>query len=608
MNLSFMSTYPPVTSFQDVSLPDFTIFVGRNGSGKTKLLKSIQNGACRIDELAVDQIQYFSPFEFKLSAQTGLPETQVKQRLRQVWALFVGQSGSPKRNYSQTALGIFNQHIQRLDYDNFDRTAKSNLLLGHSENDPDSEKTRVIRKSYRADIDREVLAILSKVTDGKALCRALRQVNKHVNEVSETDVEKHFSPDLQQHNILGSSLGTVFSRYCVRQYKWARDETEVFKSKRGLDALLADYEAAHPKPWDRVNELFTSMNEYSDVKTVFNFQVTDPGAETVNYKNVDSFVFSAEIRDTNSGNEYGFDALSSGEMVLATLALSLFESEESGWQPKALLLDEIDASLHPSMTKALIETVQKSFVDQGIKVILATHSPSTVAVADPAQLREINVRNEAVVSEISQSAAIEGLSDGIATLHGASLIYESMSHPINVLSEGKNTIHIRRFLELQGISEVGIAEGLENVSSCTQLKTFADFMKIFPPKGHVVVVFDPDANSSFQKTTETDKVKKYIFQRHLKAHEKCGGGIEAVYPASTLEPFLAKTRIEITDGGHKEEIEKASLTNDGKRRFEAHLSSNGTIDDFLAYSGLLELLEDLKLEISKSEKVNSAAT
>jgi hypothetical protein len=49
--------------------------------------------------------------------------------------------------------------------------------------------------------------------------------------------------------------------------------------------------------------------------------------------------------------------------------------------PRVLLLDEADASLHPSMVKCLLTVIEEIFVKQyGVTVLLTTHSPSTVAL------------------------------------------------------------------------------------------------------------------------------------------------------------------------------------------------------------------------------------
>jgi len=55
-----------------------------------------------------------------------------------------------------------------------------------------------------------------------------------------------------------------------------------------------------------------------------------------------------------------------------------------------LLLDEVDASLHPSMIKNLLDVIEKIFLKNGCKVILATHSPTTVALAPEESIYEIS--------------------------------------------------------------------------------------------------------------------------------------------------------------------------------------------------------------------------
>lgn len=47
-----------------------------------------------------------------------------------------------------------------------------------------------------------------------------------------------------------------------------------------------------------------------------------------------------------------------------------------------VLLDEVDAVLHPSMISALIVGLKEQFVDNGTPVIMATHSVTTVSLVD----------------------------------------------------------------------------------------------------------------------------------------------------------------------------------------------------------------------------------
>ena len=91
-----------------------------------------------------------------------------------------------------------------------------------------------------------------------------------------------------------------------------------------------------------------------------------------------------ELKLINNFNQakVKFSELSSGEKVLISLVFALYNTKFDVEFPKVLLMDEPDASLHPSMTKQFLDVIQKVFVqDKGVKVILTTHSPSTVALA-----------------------------------------------------------------------------------------------------------------------------------------------------------------------------------------------------------------------------------
>ena len=65
-----------------------------------------------------------------------------------------------------------------------------------------------------------------------------------------------------------------------------------------------------------------------------------------------------------------------------SLALSIYNSNEEMARPDVLLLDEPDAPLHPEFSKVFISAVIESIVKKaGVKVIISTHSPTTVAIA-----------------------------------------------------------------------------------------------------------------------------------------------------------------------------------------------------------------------------------
>jgi hypothetical protein len=76
--------------------------------------------------------------------------------------------------------------------------------------------------------------------------------------------------------------------------------------------------------------------------------------------------------------EVPFNQLSSGEVVLLNLALSFYQRWDkrvSVADTRLLLLDEVDAPLHPAMSRSYINTiVDEIHGRQGVSVIATTHS------------------------------------------------------------------------------------------------------------------------------------------------------------------------------------------------------------------------------------------
>ena len=115
-----------------------------------------------------------------------------------------------------------------------------------------------------------------------------------------------------------------------------------------------------------------------------------------------------------------FNDLSSGEKVIIGLILKLFTSEYYGEAltfPDLLILDEPDAHLHPEMSKLLLDVLEETFVNKyGIKVILSTHSPSTIALASENQIFQLTNGTASSLKKISKDEALKILTSFIPTL------------------------------------------------------------------------------------------------------------------------------------------------------------------------------------------------
>ena len=83
-----------------------------------------------------------------------------------------------------------------------------------------------------------------------------------------------------------------------------------------------------------------------------------------------------------------------------------------------LLFDEIDAGLHLSMIRNLMDLIENYFKPKGIKIILTTHSPSTVALAPESSIYLMVKENGKTqkIEKINKTDAIKSLLDGVRSI------------------------------------------------------------------------------------------------------------------------------------------------------------------------------------------------
>src|SRR6185437_2856262 len=170
------------------------------------------------------------------------------------------------------------------------------------------------------------------------------------------------------------TISEVFLTYHVRreendQALWRKE-----RGKPGDTVGLTDQEFATvygPPPWDLLNDTMSAVG--------LNYRINNPEGFD------DSLQYNLVLSDVTNGTQVSFTDLSSGEETLISIAMSLYYGSnfaEAIEFPHVLLLDDPDATLHPSMIRQLLavvdDIIHKSF---GVKVILVTHQPSTVALA-----------------------------------------------------------------------------------------------------------------------------------------------------------------------------------------------------------------------------------
>jgi energy-coupling factor transporter ATP-binding protein EcfA2 len=173
--------------------------------------------------------------------------------------------------------------------------------------------------------------------------------------------------------------------------------------ERGTPGLDRKGNDLGPAPWTVVNASLQSAG--------FPYEVISP----IHTSLVDGYLL--RLKDKISGVEIAAVDLSSGEKVLLQLVLWLFTASKDGVFPKLLLLDEPDAHLHPSMTVQFLTVISEILVGRyGVRVIITSHSPSTVALAPEGSIFEID-RGAALVKSVTNVVdIISVLTAGLVTV------------------------------------------------------------------------------------------------------------------------------------------------------------------------------------------------
>lgn len=224
------------------------------------------------------------------------------------------------------------------------------------------------------------------------------KVNGDLEKLTEDFVLENYAVFSEE--MFSGNFASVFKLYQIRY-----DENRYYRflndTENENNIVLSDKEFVErygPKPWELVNWILENAQ--------LPYRVNYP-------KGHRDAAFHLKLSDINSGIEVKFDDLSTGEKVLMSLALSIYNSNEEMLRPDVLLFDEPDASLHPEFSKVFIDSVIEYIVKKaGIKVIISTHSPTTVAISPEDSIYSMN-KNISRPEKISKEQAINILTQDL---------------------------------------------------------------------------------------------------------------------------------------------------------------------------------------------------
>lgn len=414
MRLSFRSTFQSIIAFPDVELPEFTLLTGPNGAGKTHLLQALANGDVLADcapNPSADVRMY--DFNTLVPQDTGLfsSETLRNERI------------DVFNNYTNVASRINLPH----HLENLRNLARANGLTQTYVQNPVAMASLTLEDLSKLEVKepenlyRMITVNVQSATDNiinnlsqpqRSRVQAVaKSVGKSVIGLTEDDFGSANPAAWDDIGVFQQSFGRLFIAY--RDTKLANDLAE-FQAYKGDDTaqfLDADtFRKLHGgAPWDFVNDAVAAAG--------LDFRINHP--------NLNEYApFHPQLTKISNSVTIQFSSLSSGEKVLMAFAFCVYyasDKRQLATPPKLLLLDEVDATLHPSMSQTLIETISRSLIQAyGIKVIMTTHSPSTVALA-PESAVHLMTPGIAGIRRCSKAEALNILTVGVPTL---SISYE----------------------------------------------------------------------------------------------------------------------------------------------------------------------------------------
>ncbi len=337
MIISIINNYKSIKTPLDIELPDFVLLTGKNGSGKTHFMEAMSNPQlCVVTDNGkrLEKIKFIAFNGLNPLVNTDCEFIELTKKRKEAWKQLNQQLQELKGNYQNNVSSYLNF---------FPATPSSAQIK--------SKRDSIFGYWYkRAGQD------LSKLTEQFVLDNY----------------------ELSSSEMFSSQFASIFKLYQIRydDNGYLKYRNDVFGENNRVLSEEEFVQQYGPKPWELINEILCQAH--------LPYRVNYP-------KGHREEAFHLCLKDENSGIEIQVNDLSTGEKVLMSLALSIYNSIDEGARPDILLLDEPDAPLHPEFSKVLLTAIIESIVKKaGVKVIISTHSPTTVALAPEESLFIMN--------------------------------------------------------------------------------------------------------------------------------------------------------------------------------------------------------------------------
>lgn len=503
--------------FEWKDIPEFAIITGVNGAGKTHLLQAIQDGTI-VDVFSKEG----NPVRLILSMSTS-KKLSIEDLIRYK-NQYIGRLAQEKQiNYH---IKYCCDHIERLRKAIVGTTDK--IEKQRFSQEIHTQETH--KKQYHSQL--ESLVIYAYEEELKRVLQATEK--KEIEEITDAEIREYANPYFNAFSEIED-----FENF-IRQEEQMRNDLYIKLAKEERENEIINVRKEE-RAFEKINRLFKKYGF-----TYFKMLDPFPSDKSRN----------GEVVFEGLKNErVPYSSLSSGEQMIVKFIIWAMATDIRGNRINTMLLDEPDAHLHPSMCKMMVEILQeiaqpKEFGGSGIRVIITTHSPSTVAFSPAGSLfvMEKNLNNDRIIKPTPIEDAVRILSDGIFTFEKAinqfTLIANSNKNNI-LFVEGKTDVnHLNK-----AIAMLGYDLDLE-IIDMHDAGALASFIRSTPSKlckgKKLIALFDCDdegkrAFKSISGDMVVDNIKiltaaqceKKSFALTLQAP----GGLDKYCPIEFLYPF-----------------------------------------------------------------------
>jgi predicted ATPase len=445
--LRFLKPHRSIFVLPSVELPDFAVITGINGSGKSHLLEAIKNGAIRIDGVeANDADMRLFNWTNLVPAEGGLVDPIQLGKARSAYLDSIADRYAEiRRKFITDVSGLNLPFISLVDVDAVLNIGQEKFFELQKNQDSNRWKqfSHILNTTHTAclgvggnnPIARDLLVECANLK-GKPLASLTSQ-----------DIYEAFPLNWSPVDMFQQNFSQIFARYhkAWEDNRYNRFVNETYSEQNPHLSDIEFVKRYGEPPWGFVNRLLQEAR--------LDYRITNPSGRA-------DIMFEAKLVNKTSHAEISFQDLSSGEKIIMSFALCVYYANDRigrARYPKLLLFDEVDAPLNPSMTKDIVRIIKNVLVaEKGIKVILTTHSPATVAFSSEGSLFRLDKQPRALIP-CTRDQAVQFLTSGYISVTDGSrfvitesqqdrLVYNSIFRKLverNKLPESPNLIFIQ---------------------------------------------------------------------------------------------------------------------------------------------------------------------